>query len=347
MENKFLEKLIDDEKIKVLLKKLSNSSCLISGSTGMIGSQLVNLFQLANKLQDANIKIICQSRSLTKLQTMYEESSTVEFLVSDLTNNILSYSGKIDYIVHLSSPTASSDFVQKPIDVIKAIVGGTETVLNLATTKNIKKFILVSTMEIYGLSKSDTLRKEDDYTYLDHLSLRSSYPQAKKMAETMAIAYYHQKQVPIVIARLTQTFGYGVPFSDQRVFAQFGRAIVNNKPIVLHSLGETKRNYLHISDALSALLTLLVKGVSPLPYNVANEEIYISILEMAKLLSATFTNNEVKVKVAKQSKEDFSMYAPPLMMNLETAKLKSLGWEAKHNLIEMFRDMFTYWDTTK
>lgn len=119
MENKFLEKLINDEKIKSLLEKLSNSSCLITGSTGMIGSQLVNLLELANKLQKTNIKIICQSRSLTKLQTMFKESSTIEFLVSDLINKPLSYFGPVDYIVHLSSPTASSDFVQKPVDVIK------------------------------------------------------------------------------------------------------------------------------------------------------------------------------------------------------------------------------------
>lgn len=269
MENRFLEKLLNDKEITSLLKKMSNSCCLITGSTGMIGSQLVNLLVLANKLQKTNIKIICQSRSLTKLQTMFKESSTVEFLVSDLIDKPLYYFGSVDYIVHLSSPTASSDFVQKPVDVIKAIVGGTETILEFAATKKIKKLILASTIEVYGFSQSNTLRQEDDYAYLDHLSLRSSYPQAKRVAETIATAYYHQKQVPIVIARLTQTFGYGVPISDQRVFAQFGRAVVNKKPIVLHSLGETKRNYLHISDALSALLTLLVKGVSPLPYNVA------------------------------------------------------------------------------
>jgi hypothetical protein len=68
---------------------------------------------------------------------------------------------------------------------------------------------------------------------------------------------------------------------------------------------------------------------------------------MAKLLSATFTDNEVEVIIDKKSEEDLSMYAPPLLMNLSTFRLKSLGWRAKYNLIEMYAAMFAFWDTTK
>lgn len=80
------------------------------------------------------------------------------------------------------------------------------------------------------------------------------------MAETMCISYGSEYGVPVKIVRLAQTFGAGVSKDDNRVFAQFSKAVLNGYDIILHTKGETKRNYCYTTDAVRAIFTVLTKG---------------------------------------------------------------------------------------
>ena len=88
-------------------------------------------------------------------------------------------------------------------------------------------------------------------------------------------------------------------------------------------------------DAVLAILTVLVKGASGEAYNAANENTYCSIYEMAKLVAKEIANGEIKVEINEEDTAKFG-YAPPLKMNLDTTKLRALGWNATTNLVEMF-----------
>ena len=85
-------------------------------------------------------------------------------------------------------------------------------------------------------------------------------------------------------ARLAQTFGAGVTADDNRVFAQFARNIIAGEDIVLHTTGELSRCYCYTVDAIEAILFILLKGEDGEAYNVANEDTYCSIYEMASVL---------------------------------------------------------------
>ena len=150
------------------------------------------------------------------------------------------------------------------------------------------------------------------------------------MVETMCISYGTEYGIPVKIARLAQTFGAGVSISDNRVFAQFAKAIINKENIVLHTKGETKRNYCYTTDAVRGIFTILTKGENNNAYNVANKNSYCSISEMAHLLENEYTKVEYKIDEVNRG------YNPTVKIALNTEKLNALGWEAKVDLKEMF-----------
>ena len=79
------------------------------------------------------------------------------------------------------------------------------------------------------------------------MDVRSSYSEGKRMVECLCKAYQVQKNVPVVIARLVQTFGPGVEKTDSRVFAQFARSVINGEDIILHTAGIQNENiYIHV-----------------------------------------------------------------------------------------------------
>ena len=207
--------------------------------------------------------------------------------------------------------------------------------LELAKRKNVSGIVYLSSMEVYGAPETDEKIRENHATNLQTTEVRTSYPESKRMCESLCVAYASEYQVPAKIVRLTQTFGPGVNYNDGRVFAEFARCAIEKRNIVLHTKGETKRNYLYTLDAVMAILTVLVKGASGEAYNAANENTYCSIYEMAKLVAKEIANGEIKVEIKEEDTAKFG-YAPPLKMNLDTTKLRALGWNATTNLVEMF-----------
>lgn len=150
------------------------------------------------------------------------------------------------------------------------------------------------------------------------------------MAETMCISYGSEYGVPVKIVRLAQTFGAGVSKDDNRVFAQFSKAVLNGYDIILHTKGETKRNYCYTTDAVRAIFTVLTKGEKNSAYNIANKNTYCSIAEMAHLLE-----NEI-TKVVYEIDDVNRGYNPTVKICLNTEKLEQLGWQPKVDMKEMF-----------
>lgn len=161
------------------------------------------------------------------------------------------------------------------------------------------------------------------------------------MVECICKAYSVQYRLPINIVRLTQTFGPGVEYNDGRVFAEFARCLVEHRDIILHTKGETKRNYLYTADAVRAILIVLLKGESGEAYNAANDQTYCSIYEMAKLVADIDKANPIDVKVEIEDLSNFG-YAPTLKMNLDISKIKGLGFKPQTPLVDMFTRMIEF-----
>lgn len=318
-------------------KSLQGQSFIVTGATGLIGSCLVRRLQELNRAEGLGIHVICVVRNVAKAETMFgKESDEISYYEYDFASDKpFCPPQHADYLVHLAAPTASKYFVEQPVETFCTTLFGTQQVLRYAEQqgKQLKGMLYVSTLEMYGTVLDDSKPlTEDCQGYLDPMQARSSYPMAKRAAECLCHAYSAEHGVRVMTARLAQTFGEGITENDNRVFAQFARSARADKDIVLHTEGKLCRCYCYTADAVEAMLYILLRGESGMAYNVANEDTYISIRDMAEMVCREFGK---KMKVRIELKEGMG-YSPTTYLRLDTSRLKALGWRPTHNLKEMF-----------
>ena len=318
--------------------KLKGSTVLVTGATGLIGGQLVMTLLNANAEKGLGLKVIAAVRNREKAEKLfkYADKDAIEYLVQDVTAPY-SYEGGIDYIIHGASITSSKAFVETPVETIFTALDGTKNLLELARDKQVKGMVYLSSLEVYGVVDM-SLESVDEKTFgtIDPMSVRSSYSEGKRMVETLCSSYAHEYGVPVKVARLCQSMGAGVGYNDGRVFAQFARAIIEGTDIVLMTDGSTERNYCYISDAVTGILTVLLKGETAEAYNVANKDTLISIRDMAQMLIDNYPESGTKLVFNIAEDPTKLGYNPKVKMNLATAKAEALGWKAQVGLSEMF-----------
>lgn len=312
-----------------------NENILITGATGLIGKKLTS--HLINNTGASVHAFVRDVEKANKYLPM--DNPRLHIYVGDVRNyDFSSIAVEMDYIVHAASMTSSRAFVEKPIETSLTSIEGISNILSYAAASNIKKMVYLSSMEVYGSPQNDDKINENHICDINTMKVRSSYPESKRMCESLCTSFGVEKGVPITVLRLTQTFGPGVEYNDERVFAEFARCAMEGRNIILKTSGETKRSYLHVADAVEAIICALLKGDAGEAYNVANESTYCSILEMANFVATKFAKKHIDVEISKHN-SDIEMFAPVLKMNLDTSKIQSIGWKPKYGLDDMFSDM--------
>ena len=319
-------------------EKLKNKTMFVTGATGLIGQTLIRALLYVSEKKSLNIKILALVRNIEKAEGLFKTeqgNTSALFFVEGTIEELPEIRQDIDYIIHGAGPTASGYFVSHPVETIKTFVNGTMNVLELAHLKKVDSLVFLSTMEVYGYPEKGHAVKENEIGAFLPDHARNSYPISKIQCENLCCAYAKEYGVPARILRLTQTFGPGVSYHDGRVFAQFARSAIEKKNIILKTKGLTERSYLYTMDAVTAILTVLLKGEAGQIYTAANKNTYCSIYEMAKLVA-----EEYGVEVVIEEEDVTALgYANTLYMNLDTGKLETLGWSAGTELIDMYKKM--------
>lgn len=305
------------------------SKYLITGATGLIGNALVRTLS-----QDDNV-IICPVRNIIKAQFLFANipSKKLKLIDCDIIEYLRNLDCQYDYIIHCASPTASKYFIEHPVETLNFGIESTQALLEYSRFYEIKGMVYLSSLESYGIVLDDHLAIDENFQgYVNPLDVRSSYNMMKRTCECLCHSYCSEYDVPVKIARLTQTISPNITDSDMRVFAQFARKAANCEDIELHTEGSAARQYLYIEDAVSAIMTILKKGVSGEAYNVADKETYISVKELAQFVINNF-NPEGKVVLNIKGNMG---YAPTTRLKLDTHKLENLGWVPRTHLYGMF-----------
>lgn len=315
-----------------LFEPFRNSAILVTGATGLIGSMLIKTFLAAEEKYSLGIKLIGQIRNIEKAKDIYKDQYEKMIFVNDP-------HVKCDYIVHTVSPTKSKYFIEHPVETIKASVESTIDVLEIAKDNN-ANLVYLSSMEQYGIPyESGQRMTEDKIGTIDHLNIRSSYSESKRLCECLCVSYASEYGVKAKIARLAQTFGAGVSVDDNRMPMQFARSVIENKNIVLHTEGNSISNFVYLTDAISGILRIMQFGITGEAYNICNDKETRSVRNIAELVVKEVAKGSIQVQV--ERKENMG-YAPDVNMYLDSQKLRTLNWKPEVNMVEAYIRLLDY-----
>ena len=339
-------KIIDEDCKQIIkendgLTELHDKTILITGASGMIGSYFVYTLMNLNESYDANIEIIPLVRNLNKLDSIITENTKVCPIIQDVTEKI-KINKTIDYVIHAAGPASPKIMKMKPVETNFANTLGTANTLTFANNHYAKGYLFISSREIYGSPiNNEKYFTEDSFGYVDHLIPRNGYAEGKKAAENMCISFKEEYNLNTKIVRLAHTYGPGMSVDDGRVQADFLKNIINNEDIILKSDGSSIRTYTYISDAISAMFKILLKGNESV-YNVSDERNEVSIKELAEIMVSIYPEKNLKLKFEIENNANKG-YAPFKLGILSSKKIRNeLNWNAKYSIKEGFKRTIEY-----
>ena len=307
---------------------------LITGASGMVGGALCRLLLYLNRTEDLGAKLLLPVRASTRKETLFGilDRSEVTVFEHDLAGPFES-AIKTDYIVHAACPTASSLLSGHSADSAVFSALSTINLLEMARHEKPKGMVYLSSMEAYG--KLDGLADETMSGLIDLTSPRSCYPESKRYCENLIACFWAQYGIRAVSARLAQVLGAGIKPNETRAYAQFAKCALKKEAIVLKTDGLSRGNYVHLSDALCAILLLLSRGVSGEIYNVSGDNASLTIREFAGRISLLLSNGESRIVFDIPPDAASLPYASKTGLILGNAKLKCLGFKSRFTLDDM------------
>jgi nucleoside-diphosphate-sugar epimerase len=319
MNNDILKR--DSERIisNIDLKSLSGLTILITGATGLIGTQLLStLFHLRKYKLNFNLyfqhhrELSTQVRYLTKLFT------PIKIDLSDI--NCYEQLPNADVIIHAAGYAQPSIFMAEPEKTMS--VNSTATCALIKKLNGGGKFLFISSSELYsGLNRP--LLNEEDIGKTTPLHPRATYIEGKRSGETY-VNLFRQQGVDAKSARASLVYGPGVRRNDGRVMSNLiDKALLGGK-IELLDQGKAVRTYCYITDLVEMLLHVLLHGNESV-YNVGGIS-KITILELAQKIGA-----RLNVPVILPT-HDHGIQGPPDMVNMNLTKV--LSEFSKNNFVD-------------
>jgi dTDP-glucose 4,6-dehydratase/UDP-glucuronate decarboxylase len=264
-------------KIKVKkIEELRNKTILITGASGLIGTNLISFLGYLNKKHSLNIKIVGVIRS--GAETWFEKGKNISYITLDLSKEKIDFNKKVDYIFHCATYAQPRKFLRLSKETILLNVNALFNLLDLAQ-KNNARFLYLSSAEIYGEADKKHIPTEESYFgNVNTLSERAIYAESKRIAETICFSY--SKSISIKIARVLLTYGPGLKYDDQRVISEFIKRSQNEKKIVMMDSGKALRTFCFVGDLVEMLLNVMLSS-KDIVYNLCGKDTY-TIKEIAE-----------------------------------------------------------------
>ncbi|MDD5468929.1 MAG: GDP-mannose 4,6-dehydratase [Anaerolineales bacterium] len=255
---------------------------LVTGGAGFIGSHLVEAL-----LARGHAVTIIDDLSTGRFDniTHLVDHPNFRFAIDSITNGVVldRLASECDVVFHLAAAVGVMLIVDRPVHTIETNIMGTEAVLKAALRYR-AKVLVASTSEVYGKGNRVPFREDDDVILGPTSRSRWAYAASKMVDEFLALAYHREKGLPVVIARLFNTVGPRQTGQYGMVIPRFVEQALRGEPLTIFGDGSQSRCFLHVSDAVSALLALAAcdNAVGEV-FNVGSTE-ELSIAEVAHLV---------------------------------------------------------------
>ena len=291
---------------------------LVTGGCGFIGSNFIHyMLEKYPNCQIVNLDKLTYAGNQANLKDL-ENNPNYSFVKGDICDPVIvnEVMKTADQVIHF----AAESHVDRSIDdgsvFVRTNVLGTNTLLQSALANEIKKFVHVSTDEVYGSIK------EGSFTETDNLNPSSPYSSSKAGSDLLAMSYYTTYGLPVCITRCTNNFGpYQYP---EKLIPFFISRLMEGKKIPVYGTGLNIRDWIYVEDHCSAVDFVLHKGSSGEIYNIdgGNE---LTNLEITHRLLEMLSKDESSIEYVEDRKGHDFRYS------LDGSKLKKMGWKPKYD----------------
>ena len=318
---------------------------LITGGMGFIGSHLAEMLLK----EGAKVSVIddLSTGNMDNIATIKNHKNFTYVIDTILNEKIMEGLIKdADVIYHLAAAVGVKYIIDNPLKSLQVNIRGTEIVLELANTLGKKKVAITSTSEVYGKDRNGVYSfKEDDDRVLGSTKIsRWSYSCTKALDEFLALAYYREKKLPVVIVRLFNTCG---PRQSERygmVLPRFVKQALLGQPITIFGDGKQTRSFTYIDDVVEAVIKLASEPKAEGEvFNIGNPK-SISIEDIAKRVKRlTGSTSEIVYipyeKAYEKGFEDMRHRQPDI------TKIRSLiGFEPKIDIDDIVKSIIVYFE---
>ncbi|MCB9757524.1 MAG: dTDP-glucose 4,6-dehydratase [Candidatus Omnitrophica bacterium] len=295
---------------------------LVTGGAGFIGSNFVHyLYRHHRNIQVCVLDKLGYSASLENLK-QYAGRSDFEFIKGNICDAkvVAKAMAGAHVVVNFAAEVAVDRSIDDPQSFLKTDIFGVYTLLEEARKqKNLKKFIQISTDEVYGQILKGSFRENSETLP------RNPYAASKLGGERIAYSFFKTYDLPVVITRAANN--YGPSAYPEKVIPLFITNLVDSLPVPVYGQGRQMRDWLYVDDHCSAIDLLVSKGENGEVYNVGAGEECTNIDLTKRILKLMGKDQSFINFVADRPGHDFRY-------SLSCAKLKKLGWQPQYNLTD-------------
>jgi len=313
---------------------------LITGGAGFIGSHLAErLLELDHEVFIIDNLWTGKLENISNIQKDEKLHLVVDTILNESVMNELIF--KADHIYHLAAAVGVRNIMDNPVETLDINVKGSETVLRLANRFK-KKVLIASTSEVYGKHVDHTLSEEDNRVMGSVKKRRWAYACSKTLDEFLALAYFDEKKLPVVVTRLFNTVGPRQTGRYGMVLPNFVQSALLGKPIPVFGDGTQSRSFTHVNDVVGALVKLMAEPKAEGDiFNVGNDH-EVTIKDLALMVKEmTESNSEIEFipyeKAYGPGFEDMERRCP----NIDRIK-NLIGYNPSHDLESIIQSVIDY-----
>ena len=304
---------------KIIIMRENMTKILVTGGAGFIGSNFVRY--MLDKYPDyeiINLDALTYCGNLENLKGI-EDNPNYTFVKGDITDKELVFqiTSDIDYIINFAAESHVDRSIEDPEIFIKSNIMGTQVLLDAARKNNIKKYLQVSTDEVYGsLGESGYFREDTP------LAANSPYSASKAGADLMVRAYHKTFDLPVNITRCSNNYG-PYQFPEKLIPLMISNAL-EDKSLPVYGDGMNVRDWLHVYDHCTAIDLVLHNGEIGEVYNIGGNNEKKNI-EIVKLILENLGKDESLIEYVKDRLGHDRRYA------IDSSRIQNeLGWKPKY-----------------